>query len=122
LAVPGFAQSDNGATTSEQMNAAGQFMEQAGSDTGAAAAHAYHGTVTAVRDTEITAKIKAALYRDDTTEHSEIHVTTTAGIVTLQGKVPSTDVVMRAGQLAESTEGVRNVRNELKVLRPTATD
>jgi len=115
LAVPGFAQSDNGATASEQMNAAGESMKQAGSQAGAAAENAYHGTVTAIRDTEITTRIKAALYKDDTTEHAEIHVTTAAGIVTLEGKVPSTDVAIRAEELARNTEGVKEVRNELNI-------
>jgi hyperosmotically inducible periplasmic protein len=115
LVVPGFSQSDNGATTSEQMNTAGQSMKQAGSDTAAAAQDVYHGTATVVHDTAITAKVKAALHGDRTTEHSQIHVTTAAGIVTLRGKVPSADVANRAEELAQSTKGVKEVKNELKV-------
>jgi len=122
LVFPGFAQSDYGATASEQMNAAGQSMKQAGSDTGAAAEDVYHGTVTAVRDTAITAKVKAALHGDSATEHSEIHVTTAAGIVTLRGKVPSTDVAKRAEVLAQSTEGVKEVKSELKISGTTMAD
>jgi osmotically-inducible protein OsmY len=119
LVLPVSALSDNGASSSEQINAAGQSMKQAGSDTGAAAEDIYHGTVTAVRDTAITAKVKSALRGDSATEHSDIDVTTAVGIVTLRGKVPSTDVAMRAEELAQSTEGVKEVKNELKVLGTT---
>lgn len=122
LVLPVFAQSDNGATASERMNAAGQSMKQMGSDVAAAAKDAYHGTVTAVRDTEITAKVKTLLDEDSVTEHSKIHVSTSAGIVTLRGMVASTDVAVRAGQLAENAEGVKEVKNELKIPSRTMAD
>jgi osmotically-inducible protein OsmY len=39
----------------------------------------------AVRDTDITVKIKRALYVDAATSGSDIHVTTDNGVVTLTG-------------------------------------
>ena len=115
LVLPGFAHADNGATASEQMNIARQSMKQAGSDTGAAAEDIYHGTVIAVHDTAITAKVKAGLHGDSATENSEIQVATAAGIVTLRGKVLSAHVANRAEEIAQNTEGVKKVKNELKV-------
>ena len=97
------------------MNAAGQSMKQAGSDTAGAAGDAYHGVVTAIRDTDITAKVKTALHEDRATEHSDIHVTTSAGIVTLRGSVATSGVAVRAVQVAEAAKGVKQVNNELKV-------
>jgi osmotically-inducible protein OsmY len=122
LAVPVLAQSDNGATAGQSMNAAGESMENAGSDSVNAAKHAYKGTVTAIRDTKITAKVKTALHEDNATDHSEIHVSTSAGIVTLKGEVDSPDVAARAEQVAHNTEGVREVNNKLKVSSATMPD
>jgi len=45
-----------------------------------------------------------------------VGVTTTAGIVTLEGKIPSHDVAMRATQLAMGTEGVRRVRDRMVII------
>jgi hypothetical protein len=107
------AQSDSGATAGEMMNSAGQSLKHAGSDTAEAARDAYHGTKIAIRDTVITAKVKDALQKDDTTEHSDIHVTTSAGIVTLRGSVASKVVMARAEQLALNTKGVKQVNDQL---------
>jgi hyperosmotically inducible periplasmic protein len=115
LGLTASAQSDNGATATDSMNAAGQSMKNAGSDTAGAAENTYHGVVTAVRDTEITAKVKHALHDDRATEHSDIHVSTSAGIVTLRGSVATPDVAMRAVQVAEAAKGVKQVNSELKV-------
>jgi len=122
LAVPMLAQTDNGATAGESMNAAGESMENAGSDAANAAKHAYHGTATAVRDTKITAKVKTALHEDSATEHSDIHVSTSAGLVTLKGEVDSPDAAARAEQVAHNTEGVKDVNNQLKVSGATMPD
>jgi osmotically-inducible protein OsmY len=107
------AQSDGGETAGEMMNSAGQSMKHAGSDTAEAARDAYHGTKIAIHDTVITAKVKGALQKDDATEHSDIHVTTSAGIVTLRGNVASKAVMARAEELALNTKGVRQVNNQL---------
>jgi hyperosmotically inducible protein len=107
--------SDPGASASDSMKSAGQSMKQAGSDMAGAAEDTYHGAVTAVRDTEISAKVKTALHEDRATEHSDIHVSTSAGIVTLRGSVATQDVAMRAVQVAEAAKGVKQVNNELKV-------
>jgi len=122
LAVPVLAQSDNGATAGQSMNAAGESMERAGSDTATAAEQAYQGTATAVRDTKITAKVKTELLDDRATSHADIHVRTSAGVVTLEGDVASTDTAARAEQLAQNTEGVKEVNNKLKVSAATMAD
>jgi hypothetical protein len=72
-------------------------------------------TVTALSDLKTTAKVKAALLGDELTAHSDIHVSTAAGVVTLSGNVISPYVAYRAEQLAKQTEGVKEVVNDLKV-------
>jgi hyperosmotically inducible protein len=114
LALPAFAQAPS-PSASDSMNQAGQDVKEAGSDIGSAAKNVGKGTATAVHDTKITAKIKTALHTDDATKGQKIHVSTSAGVVTLKGKVASADVAARAEQIAQGTEGVKSVDNELAV-------
>ena len=118
-ATPLFAQEEN-VPASQSMHRAGESAENAASDTGNAIKHAYHGTVTALSDTEITAKVKHALHENKLTHASTVHVHTTAGVVTLTGSVPSPDISTAAQTVAQQTEGVKEVRNELR-MTPTAT-
>jgi hyperosmotically inducible periplasmic protein len=110
FAVPAFAQS-----AGESMHEAGQEMESAGTETWHAAENAGKGTVTAVHDTTITAKVKESLLKDEATKDQDIHVSTTAGVVTLKGNVSSSATATRAQQLTEGTKGVKSVNNELAV-------
>jgi hyperosmotically inducible protein len=110
-AGPVFAQS-----ASQSFHNAGEETENAGSSVGHAAVSAYHGTARAAEDTKITAKVKTYLHNNEITEHgSDIHVTTVAGVVTLRGTVASDKVSNEASHLAETTEGVKSVRNKLHV-------
>jgi hyperosmotically inducible protein len=121
VAVPASAQDDaSSPPASESMHQAGPDMKSAGSDTWQAAKNAGEGTETAVRDTDVTAKVKMALHRDEATKESDIHVTTSAGIVTLTGNVRSAESATRAEQIAQATEGVKGVANELVIAGNTA--
>src|SRR5258708_7480559 len=106
----------------QQMRAAGREMKGAGSDTAAAAKDTYHGTERAVKDTTITAEVKTALKRDPQVGSAEIHVKTAGGIVTLKGKVPSPDMAAHAAQVAEQSNGVKSVDNQLMVANSARTD
>lgn len=121
LSVPAFAE-DNNAPAGQQMNQAGDKVEQAGSDTAAAAKEAYHGTERVIKDTTITAEVKTALARDKNVSSSGIHVTTTAGVVTLKGNVSSPEMAQHAGQVAGQTSGVVRVKNQLMVATSANTD
>ena len=116
VAVPVFAQSSiNNPSAGQSMDSAGHAMERAGSDTADAAKDTYHGVAIAIHDTEITSNVKIALHEDKATQPGDIHVSTVAGVVTLRGQVPSDAVSVRAQEVAESTNGVRGVKNELSV-------
>ncbi|HEX4210991.1 MAG TPA: BON domain-containing protein [Candidatus Binataceae bacterium] len=117
LAVPGIALAQS---ASQSMHQAGAETENAAADTGHAAVDAYHGTKTATIDTMLTAKVKAALDRDDMTKHEDIHVKTVASVVTLRGKVTSASVADHAVNLAEQTAGVKGVKN--RMVTTTASD
>jgi osmotically-inducible protein OsmY len=66
------------------------------------ASKAARETATALSDLEITAKVKAALLGDELTVHSDIHVNTTDGVVTLSGDVLSPYVAVRAEEPGET--------------------
>ena len=127
LSVPAFAQDNPAPATSnpnapagQQMRAAGHEMENAGSDTVAAGTDTYHATKRAVKDTTITAEVKAALEKDKLPA-SDIHVHTKAGVVTLNGNVPSPDMAAQAAQVAQQTNGVKSVNNKLMVANSTGS-
>src|SRR5690242_18231619 len=71
-------------------------------------------------DSGVTTKVKAKFAEDDLVKAHEINVTTRDGVVTLNGEVESTAARERAVQLARTTEGVTDVRDELR-LDVTAT-
>lgn len=67
----------------------------------------------AITDTALTAEIKGRLMGEDRIESSDIHVTTTNGVVTLEGIVGSAEAKAAAETVASSVEGVRSVDNNL---------
>ena len=108
LALPAFAQETGGTSASTSMHRAGE-------DTEGAAKNAYHGTVTALDDTRITTEVKTDLAAAKDLRSGQIHVTTTAGVVTLRGTVHDSAVVSRAEAIARNASGVRGVKNDLRV-------
>jgi osmotically-inducible protein OsmY len=100
---------------------ASESFQQAEEHTEQAAPNAYEDAKTVVNDTSITLKVKTALHRDEVTGASagNIHISTTAGIVTLKGEVPTVETFAHAELLARSTQGVRDVVNELQIASAT---
>jgi osmotically-inducible protein OsmY len=109
------------ASTNEAGDSGGS-TGQGGSDTTSELKHLYHRTTAVLRDTKITTEVKIALHQDAATSQSDIHVSTTSGVVTLQGAVPSSDVAKRAEQIARATEGVAQVKDDLNVSGASASD
>lgn len=72
-------------------------------------------TRTDVNDAATTAKVKTALAADPTVSATSINVDTSAGVVTLTGKVPDEQARQKALQLARGTSGVSRVTDQLSV-------
>jgi len=72
-------------------------------------------TGAAVSDGWITAKVKAKFADETALNGSSISVDTTDHVVTLSGAVVSSASKTRAVQIAEGTEGVKRVVNQLVV-------
>ncbi len=66
-------------------------------------------------DSVITGKVKAALIEDTQTKATEINVETFKGIVQLSGFVSSQAAANRAVQLAAGVNGVKSVRNDMRL-------
>ena len=66
-------------------------------------------------DSIITTKIKANLAKDDFLKSFQIRVESRKGIVQLSGFVDSQALIDKAGEIAKSVEGVKEVKNDLIV-------
>lgn len=116
LALPALAQN----TSTSSSIPASASMDRAGQDTAGAAKNAYVGTATALDDTKITTAVKAAFASGKGIKSNHIHVTTSAGVVTLRGRVKNSDMSARVESIAKNTTGVRSVTNDLRVPSPAA--
>jgi hyperosmotically inducible protein len=68
-----------------------------------------------VDDATITAKIKSELVRDNQLPASQIRVETMQQVVQLSGFVDSATQKAKAAQVARSTQGVKDVKNDIVV-------
>jgi hypothetical protein len=75
----------------------------------------------ATNDAAIKTDIQSKLYADATTKAANIAVDVNQGAVTLTGSVPTPDVQQEAVKVANSTVGVKNVNDQLKVDTAAAT-
>lgn len=66
-------------------------------------------------DTATTSEIKAKLLADDVVPSRKVKVETTDGIVQLSGTVDSQAQIERAESIAKAIDGVKSVKNDLKV-------
>lgn len=63
-----------------------------------------------------TAKVKKAIYSEPSLKVMDISVSTEDGVVELSGTVKSRAERARAAQVAARVEGVKKVKNDLKVV------
>jgi osmotically-inducible protein OsmY len=80
---------------------------------------AFTGLSSAQETDDVAAKVKARLQADpDLGSHSsEVTVTGAAGIVTLEGTVPTVQIRARIAELVMKTEGVTKVNNKMKLAK-----
>ena len=85
------------------------------------AGHAQQSSGTLMKDSAITAKIKAAQASDSTVRATSINVETdNAGAVTLSGSARSQAEIDRAVELAKGVQGVTRVTNNMTLAGGTA--
>jgi hyperosmotically inducible protein len=66
-------------------------------------------------DPDTSRKVKTALGLSKRLARFDINVTTSDGVATLTGQVPSEDIKSLAGEIARDTAGVKDVKNEITV-------
>jgi osmotically-inducible protein OsmY len=72
-----------------------------------------------IDDTAITAKVKTAIFNDETLKTNDISVETYKGRVQLSGYVDSSANIAQAGVVAKGIGGVTSVKNDLRLVEPT---
>lgn len=68
-----------------------------------------------VDDAMVTARVKKAIYNEPGLKVTDVSVTTEDGVVSLSGMVKSRAERNKATEVARKVEGVKRVKNELKV-------
>ena len=86
---------------------------------GCAATPEKRGTGEYVDDIVLTARVKAALLKEEGLDSTNIHVETFRDVVQLSGFVPDSSMAQRAVEAARRVPGVREVKNDVR-LRPKA--
>ncbi len=66
-------------------------------------------------DPDTSRKVKTALGLSKRLARFDINVTTSDGVATLTGQVPSEDIKSLAGEIARDTAGVKDLKNEISV-------
>ena len=82
---------------------------------GCAATDDRRATGQVVDDAALTARVKAALIKADNVNASAVNVNTYRGEFVLSGFVDNLDMARRAGEAARAVDGVRVLRNDLRV-------
>ena len=77
-------------------------------------------TVSWVDDVKISSRVKSMLIADIDVRASDIDVSTSQGVVTLIGRVHSTEMKQDAGRISRAIAGVTDVHNELVVGRASS--
>ena len=77
------------------------------------------GTGEYVDDKVLTARVKAALLKEEGLDSTNIHVETFRDVVQLSGFVPDSGMAQRAVEAARRVPGVKEVKNDIR-LRPKA--
>lgn len=107
LAAVSVQAADLGSSTATNAATSTTAPGAAKSATGATSAYA--------DDAMITTMVKTALIEDKQVQSLKISVTTEQGVVKMSGIVPNVEVGKRALQLAAGVQGVKDVKNDLKV-------
>lgn len=83
--------------------------------TGCTATATRQSTGEYIDDTAITARVKSAFVSDASVKALDVQVETFRGVVQLSGFVDNAEQKTRAEQIARSTNGVRDVRNNIQL-------
>ena len=104
-----------GKNIDSSINQVGQKIDQTVDKIGEKMTEQGTNAGTAIDDTEITAKVKAAIFAESGLKTLQISVDTKNGVVTLSGTVTSQSNSNMAKALAGAISGVKSVDNKLAI-------
>jgi osmotically-inducible protein OsmY len=70
-----------------------------------------------IDDAMVTARVKKAIYNEPALKVTDISVTTEESVVSLSGTVKTRAERTRASEVVRRVEGVKQVRNQLKIVQ-----
>lgn len=106
---------DAGQKIGEAADKMGNAIEATGDKVGEKMGEQSEKAAVAVGDTEITAKVKAAIFAEPGLSTLQISVETVNGDVSLSGSVDTQENIDRAKGLAGAVAGVKSVDNKLVI-------
>ena len=74
-----------------------------------------------IDDQALKTAVQSKLYGNETTRQGNVAVSVKDGVVTLSGDVPGSDVELEAMKVANTTDGVRSVSDQMKVTSAAAS-
>ena len=113
--VAGTALMSAGCSDRTPSETAGQKLDRSADKVAAATERATKETAVVVDDAAITTKVKTAVLAEPGLKTLQINVDTKDGVVTLSGTVDTPVLKERAMQIAQQTNGVRSVVDNLAI-------
>jgi osmotically-inducible protein OsmY len=104
-----------GKNIDQTMDQAGKKIGDAADKVGETVSEESNKVSVAISDTEITARVKAAIFAEPGLGTLQISVDTVKGVVTLSGSVDSKAHSDTAKAMAEEVSGVSQVNNHLEI-------
>jgi hyperosmotically inducible periplasmic protein len=111
----GEATGDAARKTGEATGEATRKTGEAARDAGQATKEAAGTTGKAITDGWIKSKIAAKFVTEDSLDNSDVNINISKGVVTLNGAVQTPVARTRAEEIVKATDGVKSVKNNLKV-------
>ena len=115
LRIAAHAEHDTSAAARDAGRKAAAETKEAGREAKAATKEAAGTTGRAISDGWIKSKIAAQYVTEDSLDNSDIDIDVTRGAVVLNGAVRSAAARDRATAIAKATDGVKSVKNNLKL-------
>lgn len=82
---------------------------------GCASTRTHESPTEYVEDSVITAKVKTAIFAEESLKASEVNVETFKGVVQLSGFVNSQADILKAVAVASEVGGVKSVKNDMQL-------
>lgn len=101
-----------GKSIDQSMDKAGKKIDEAAAKVDKKISEQSSKTGQAIDDTEITTKVKAAIFAEPGLSSLQISVDTVKGVVTLSGSVDTSSNAEKATMLAQAVDGVVSVDNQ----------